>query len=125
MMSADDVLPYSEVRRLEVFTGAGRRRRWTAEAKARIVAESYASSVGTVAELYGLRPTQVFSWRRKARGMSELSFAPVTVTKEETVATSVDADVIEVRIGEALVRIPRDANAALAGAVISALTGSR
>ena len=124
-MSADDVLPYSEVRRLEVFTGAGRRRRWTAEAKARIVAESYASSVGAVAELYGLRPTQVFSWRRKARGMSELSFAPVTVTKEETVATSVDADVIEVRIGEALVRIPRDANAALAGAVISALTGIR
>lgn len=124
-MSADDVLPYSEVRRLEVFTGAGRRRRWTAEAKARIVAESYASSVGAVAELYGLRPTQVFNWRRKARGMSELSFAPVTVTKEETVATSVDADVIEVRIGEALVRIPRDANAALAGAVISALTGIR
>lgn len=124
-MSADDVLPYSGVRRLEVFTGAGRRRRWTAEAKARIVAESYASSVGTVAELYGLRPTQVFNWRRKARGMSELSFAPVTVTKEETVATSVDADVIEVRIGEALVRIPRDANADLAGAVISALTGIR
>jgi transposase len=29
------------VRRLEVFTGSGRRRRWTAEQKARILAESY------------------------------------------------------------------------------------
>lgn len=122
-MSADDVLPYEEVRRFEVFTGAGRRRRWTAEAKVRIVAESYASSVGAVAERYGLRPTQIFSWRRKARGASDLSFAPVMVTNEE--AAAADAGVIEVRIGEALVRIPRDANAALAGAVISALKAVR
>ena len=28
------------VRRIEVFTGAGRRRRWPAETKARIVAET-------------------------------------------------------------------------------------
>ncbi len=81
-MSADDVLPYEEVRRFEVFTGAGRRRRWTAEAKARIVAESYASSVGAVAERYGLRPTQIFNWRPKARGASDLSFAPVMMTNE-------------------------------------------
>ncbi len=123
-MSGDDVLPEAEVRRLEVFTGAGRRRQWTAEAKARIVAESYASSVGAVAERYGLRHTQVFTWRRKARGMSDLSFTPVMVTSAETVAAG-DTGIIEVRIGEALVRIPRDANAALAGAVISALTGIR
>ncbi|MGQ3071117.1 MAG: hypothetical protein ACT7A5_08695 [Ferrovibrionaceae bacterium] len=56
--------------------------------------------------------------------MSDLSFTPVMVTNEETVAAG-DAGIIEVRIGEALVRIPREANAALAGAVISALTGSR
>jgi transposase len=31
------------VRRLEVFTGAGRRRAWTAEQKAQILAESYES----------------------------------------------------------------------------------
>ncbi len=45
-MSADDVLTEAEVRRLEVFTEARHPRQWTAEAKARIVAESYASSVG-------------------------------------------------------------------------------
>ena len=31
------------VRRLEVFTGVGRRRSWTAEQKAQILAESYES----------------------------------------------------------------------------------
>ena len=31
-------------RRIEVFTGAGRRRTWSSEAKAEIVAESYAGS---------------------------------------------------------------------------------
>jgi hypothetical protein len=40
-------------------------------------------------------------------------------------AAAADAGVIEVRIGEAVVRIPRDANADLAGAVISALKAVR
>ena len=44
-MSDTELLPKSKpepVRRLEVFTGTGRRRAWTAEQKAQIVAESYA-----------------------------------------------------------------------------------
>jgi transposase len=43
-MPDTELLPKSKaeaVRRLEVFTGAGRRRAWTAEQKAGIVAESY------------------------------------------------------------------------------------
>jgi transposase len=40
MMSGDDVLTEPAARRIEVFTGVGRRRKWSAEAKARIVAES-------------------------------------------------------------------------------------
>ena len=35
----------AELRRFEVITGAGRRRHWSAEAKARIVAESFAAGV--------------------------------------------------------------------------------
>ena len=68
MMPGDDVLSEPVVRRVEVFTGAGRRRRWSAEAKAQIVAESYATSVGEVADRYGLAKTQLFTWRRDARG---------------------------------------------------------
>jgi len=45
-VSDTELLPKSKgepVRRLEVFTGAGRRRAWSAEQKDRIVAESYES----------------------------------------------------------------------------------
>jgi hypothetical protein len=50
--------PSEPVRRLEVFTGAGRRRHWTAEQKAQILAESYEGgvAVSTVARRHGLPP---------------------------------------------------------------------
>ena len=57
------------VRRIEVFTGAGRRRAWSAEDKAQIVAETLkeGESVCTVARRHGLSPQQLFGWRRQAR----------------------------------------------------------
>ena len=57
------------VHRLEVFTGTGRRRAWTAEQKAQIIAESYADgeTVSALARRYGLTPQQLFGWRRQAR----------------------------------------------------------
>lgn len=67
MMPGDDVLMMPAGRRIEVFTGAGRRRRWSAGAKAQIVAESYAMSVGEAADRHGLSKTQVFTWRRDAQ----------------------------------------------------------
>src|SRR5260370_24397156 len=56
------------VRRLEVFTGTGRRRAWTAEQKARIIAESFEAdeTVSAVARRHGLTPQQLFGWRRAA-----------------------------------------------------------
>src|SRR3954454_12098323 len=42
-MSISELMPMPErARRLEVFTGVGRRRNWPADEKAAIVAESYA-----------------------------------------------------------------------------------
>jgi transposase len=57
-VSDTELLPKSKlepVRRLEVFTGAGRRRPWTAEQKAQILAESYESGekVSAVARRHG------------------------------------------------------------------------
>src|SRR4051812_45948393 len=69
-MSDPELLPVSEPpRRLEIFTGAGRRRTWPAEAKARIVAESQeaGTSVCVAARRHGLTPQQLFTWRREAR----------------------------------------------------------
>lgn len=74
------------VRRFEVFTGAGQRRRWSVEEKARIVAESFGGveSVCSVARRHGLAPTQLFAWRKGARSASGESaeptmFVPVVV----------------------------------------------
>ena len=71
-MSDSELLHKSKpepVRRLEVFTGAGRRRSWTAERKAQILAESYESGekVSAVARRHGLTPQQLFGWRRDAQ----------------------------------------------------------
>jgi len=59
----------TDVRRIELITGAGRRRRWSREDKARIVVESLAdgASVSEVARRHGLSPQQLFAWRREAR----------------------------------------------------------
>src|SRR2546428_5851864 len=57
------------VRRIEVFTGAGRRRSWSREEKAAIIVESYGAG-GTVcadARRHGLTPQQLFASRRLAR----------------------------------------------------------
>ena len=57
------------VRRLEVFTGAGRRRKWSDKDKVRIVAGAAASgeSVCAVARRHGLSPQQLFGCRRQLR----------------------------------------------------------
>jgi len=70
-VSDTEHLPTSKaepVRRLEVFTGTGRRRAWTAEQKTEIVAESYegSESVSAVARRYGLTPQQLFGWPSSA-----------------------------------------------------------
>ncbi|TMJ35928.1 MAG: IS66 family insertion sequence element accessory protein TnpB [Alphaproteobacteria bacterium] len=72
-MSDTELLPKLEpVRRLEVFTGAGRRRSWTAEQKLQIISESYADgeTVSAVARRHGLTPQQLFGWRRAARPLA-------------------------------------------------------
>ena len=72
-MTISELTPRSRdaepVRRFEIFTGAGRRREWPPEEKARIVAESYSTdeTVCAVARRYALSPQQVFAWRRAAR----------------------------------------------------------
>src|ERR1700750_363822 len=80
------------VHRLEVITGVGGRRAWSPEDKGRIVAESFAAgaNVSAVARRYGLRPQQVYAWRRLAHGgalalpaAETLGFVPVVAAESE------------------------------------------
>jgi transposase len=56
-------------RRIEVINGAGGRRRWSADDKARILEETLVPGavVSEVARRHGLTPQQLFGWRREAR----------------------------------------------------------
>jgi len=58
-----------EYRRIEVLTGPGRRRRWSADQKARIVAEALVpgARVSEVARRWQICSQQVFGWRRTMR----------------------------------------------------------
>lgn len=93
-------------RRIEVITGVARRRRWTAEQKARIVAESYApgASATAVALRYGLNRNQLFAWRRQVRGGiagmqgATPSFVPVVAIAGEGAAGRIELDCAGVRI---------------------------
>lgn len=95
------------VSRLEVFSGTGRRRTWSPEAKALIVAESCAPgvSVSAVARRYAMMPSQLFAWRREGReplgAETSQSFATVAVDAP-TSGVSVE---VEVEYGGAVVRV--------------------
>jgi transposase-like protein len=56
-------------RRVEVLTGPGRRRKWSDEEKARIVAEAAQPGVvvSEIARRWQVTPQQLFGWRRQAR----------------------------------------------------------
>ena len=77
-------------RRFEVITGVGRRRRWTDEEKARIVAESLdpATTASAVARRYGLHVSQLFTWRQQlqrgaaAAALGEQAFVPVLMAED-------------------------------------------
>lgn len=123
----------AEVQRFEVFTGAGRRRRWSAEAKAQIVAESQrgGETVTGVARRHGLTVQQLFGGRRQARqGVAALpglpgetmGFVPVEVTGK-TPAPAVAAAMIEVALADAVIRVPCGADAATLAVVIGVLRG--
>jgi len=105
------------VRRLEVITGVGGRRVWPDEDKGRIVAESFSAgaNVSAVARRYGLRPQQVYAWRRLARrgalalpAEEALGFVPVVATESapmpSATATPAPSGIVEIEIAGAVIR---------------------
>jgi transposase len=125
--------------RIEIFTGAGRRRSWSAEEKAAIVAESCESGMKVchVARRHGLTPQQLFGWRREARQRSEsvaqaAPFVPLLVQAADKDACRTDDEgprsrphTIELEIGGASIFIWREADASMVTAIIGALKASK
>ena len=104
-----------EFRRLEVITGVGRRRRWTDEEQAWIVAESLdpATTVSAVARRYGLHASQLFVWRQQLAASTAReapAFVPVVVT-EDGPALAEASGRMEIALGTAVVRVGSDVDA--------------
>src|SRR4051794_17619192 len=140
-------------RRLEILTGPGRRRRWSASEKGPIVAETLApgTSVSEVARRWQVCPQQVFAWRREARAgflalpaeatdLVRTSFVPiVSDTADNPVPTSDVQDAaprtersskgaarssIEIKLAGAVVRVATGTDTALLADVLRAIRAS-
>jgi len=110
-----------EYRRVEVLTGPARRRRWSAEEKARIIAETMVprARVSEAARRWQVGSQQVFGWRRaarqdvtaapiKKRKIMELGFVPIvaeTAPAAPVPRAAPAAPVIEVKLAGAVVRV--------------------
>ena len=71
-----------EYRRIELITGASRRRRWSAAEKAAMVAESLRPGVNVseLARLRGINRGLLLTWRRSAlRAAADGAFVPIRV----------------------------------------------
>ena len=132
MSDTELLLKPESPRRLEVFTGTGRRRQWTSKQKAQIIAEcnECGASVSSVARRHGLTPQQLFAWRRDARrhagepAESSMAFAPVVVESGTPIwSPARGSRWIEVVIGAVTVRIPWGADTNLE-AVFRAVKGA-
>jgi transposase len=118
-------------RRLEVITGVGRRRRWSDEDKARIVAESLdpATTSSAVARRYGLHASQLFTWRQqlqrrasRAETSDAPGFVPVLMA-EDSPAPAEAAGRMEIALGPAAVRVGADVDAAALRRVLEVVRG--
>ncbi|WP_442869520.1 IS66-like element accessory protein TnpA [Bradyrhizobium sp. CCBAU 11386] len=103
------------LRRVEIITGTGRRRRWSTDAKAAIVAESFApgASVSAVARRHDISPSLLFLWRRQTtrakleeHGGMPSGFVPVAITDcggklplcEEQGAIEIEVGAVRIRV---------------------------
>jgi transposase len=122
-------------RRVELLTGPGRRRRWSAEEKARVVAETLVpgASVSEVARRWQVCPQQVFTWRHAARrdvsAISRETALPPTmgfvpIVSEAAASEASPAAIIEITLAGAVVRVTGGMDGALLTAVLRAVRAS-
>jgi transposase len=126
----DDPKPEAP-RRIEILTGDGVRRRWSAALKAKIVAESFAPGavVAELARRHGTRSSQIHLWRKQARegrlalpAASVGAFAEVVVTTPAApIAPRTTGAPIEITVDRIHVRVRDGADAALVHALVRAL----
>jgi transposase len=117
--------------RLEVLEGPTGRRRWPADVKARLVAESFEEGVRVcdVARRNGLNPQHLSTWRKKAReGKLALdlgdgpAFAALVVDESGgSVPANFSSARVEIEVCGVIVRLAADSSARRIAAIATAL----
>jgi transposase len=113
--------------RMTLITGGERRRRWSAEERAQILAaiEEPGAVVAEVARRADICTSLVYKWRREARGgAAACGFAQVIVNDPAAVASRSGASevgAILVEMKDARIRIGANASSALIAATLKAL----
>lgn len=117
-------------RRIEVLSGTPRRRRWSTDEKASIVAESLAPGAVArqVALRHGLHPNQLYAWRcematarRHAARESLPGFVPVGVVGSGSETAHLAAGMVEIELAGAIVRVVPGVEPGFLHAVLSAV----
>jgi transposase len=127
-------------RRIELISGRRRRRNWSTEEKARILAESFAegANISGVARHYGINRGLLFTWRRQvnatiaghhcevtdAGARSQPAFVPIVeiaANPSPEPISSPQTGVIELRIADVHLVLSGAVDAATLRVVLSAL----
>jgi transposase len=118
--------------RVDVLTGTPRRRRWSSEEKAQIVAESSAPGAvaRSVALRHGVHPNQLYAWRREFRVAGGTAaprlacgFVPVAVA-EAAPGRGAGRDAVEIELGGAVLRTAPGVEMDFLSAVLRAMRAS-
>jgi transposase len=114
-----------------VITGVGRRRRWSDDEKARIVAESLnpATTSSAVARRYGLHVSQLFTWRQQLQRRASSvetsgtpGFVPVLLAEDSAVSAEAVGR-MEIALGSVVVRVGIDVDATALRRVLEVVWG--
>jgi transposase len=124
-------------RRIDLITGTTRRRRWSDDERARILAESFepGANISAVARRHGVHGGLLHSWRKKARTRADEAaradaplFIPVAIAKTSDDAVgetprplSPPGRMIEIETRGALVRVPAGVDPETLAVVLAAL----
>ena len=110
---------------ITVVSGPERRRRWSAEARLRILAEAFApgACVSEVARRHDVATGLLYTWRRKFRQeLPQPAFAEAVLADAPSVSSAADLPAIMVELdGGGRVSIAASAPPTLAAAVLTAL----
>ena len=106
-------------------SGATLRRHWPDEFKERAVAAALESgaNVSAIARQMGISPAQLFGWRRKALAKVESSTVPAMSSSTEVVTAS-SVPVLEIAIGDTVIRVGADIGEAALRRVLRAVRQS-